>query len=107
MDRQLIAFRTSDNSEVVIETAPSTDQLGITPVARADGVVAVASDTLESAIARIAPLVSTVRQSLGAMTDVSEFSCSAGIKLSASAGAIIAATETEAHFVITVKWNPG
>jgi len=73
---------------------------------RPEEATARATETLEAAIGRVRPtvdaVVSSFRDSLQVPTEIEvEF----GIVLTAEAGAVIARTQGEVHFQVTVRWS--
>ena len=73
---------------------------------RAEQETARATETIEAAIGRVRPaadaVIATFRDGLHAPTDIEiEF----GITLTAAAGAVIARTEGEVHFRVTLSWS--
>jgi hypothetical protein len=73
---------------------------------RPDEATARATESLEAAIGRVRPaadaVISSFRDSVQAPTEIElEF----GIVLTAEAGAVIARTQGEVHFQVTLRWS--
>src|SRR4051812_48177472 len=87
-----------------VELDPA-EQDGMTPAAR--GKVAVkAKETFEEALDQIKPGAEAIVAKLrGMSTNPDEISVTFGLKMSATAGAFIAASGIEANFTVLLKWN--
>lgn len=77
---------------------------GVVKAARPGQVVAEAAQTLEAAVASLAPGATAVVDKLRA-AGPSEVVLSFGIKLTAEAGAVIAKTAGECNFAVTLRWQ--
>jgi D-aminopeptidase len=88
----------------------SDDEPGIERVARGDGLVGRASERLESALETIRPAVEAIAEQLSslkptALRTPSTVEVEFGVRLNAEVGAVVAKTQTEGHFKITLSWT--
>jgi hypothetical protein len=96
-------FPAEDGSDVLVELGDD-DGLGLERVSRgADGVL-VATERIEDALAHIRPAARAVLAEMKALSP-DKVSVEFGIKLTAGAGAVIAKTEAEGHFTVTLEWE--
>ncbi|MGI8806440.1 MAG: CU044_2847 family protein [Acidimicrobiales bacterium] len=96
-------FESADGEPVLVEV-DDDDELGVERASRgADGMV-LAADRIEDALARIRPAARAVLAEMKALSP-DKVSVQFGIKLSAGAGAVIAKTEAEGHFTVTLEWE--
>jgi hypothetical protein len=83
-------------------------QQGMVPAARPGEVAAKARQTFEQALEQIKPGADVIVQKLRSMSShPDEISVTFGLKMSANAGAFIAASGVEANFTVLLKWNQG
>jgi NTP-dependent ternary system trypsin peptidase co-occuring protein len=99
----LLEYPLDGGGSVAVEAA---DDSRVVRGWRAEEATAKATESLESAISRVRPaadvLISSFRDSVQTPTDIElEF----GIVLTAEAGAVIARTQGEVHFRVTVRWS--
>jgi hypothetical protein len=101
---EAIRYRLDDGSSVLFEVAD--DGIGVERVSRqSDGVV--------DAAGRLEEALDSIRDAARASIDVlrtlapQKLELEFGVKLTAEAGAIIARTAGEGHFVVTVTWEAG
>jgi hypothetical protein len=95
-------FVSSDGTAVLVEV--DDDDVGVERVSRgADGVL-VATQRIEDALAHVRPAARAVLAEMKALSP-DKVSVEFGIKLSAGAGAVIAKTEAEGHFTVTLEWS--
>ena len=100
----LIEFPLEDGSSIWVEVR-DTETGGLVPAARGD-LPARAAQTFESALERVRPAAQTVIQKLRDLPDTpDEIEVEFGLKLSAEAGAIIAAGGVEANYRVVLKWK--
>ena len=79
---------------------------GITPAARGGEYFAKAEQTFQKAIARIKPAAQAIIDQLrGIASPPDQIGVEFGFKLSAKAGVVIASTDAEANFKVTLTWN--
>lgn len=94
-------FETADGT-VLVEL--QDDDVGVERASRAADGMLTAADHLEEALARIRPAARAVLAEMKSLSP-DKVSVSFGIKLSAAAGAVIAKTEAEGHFTVTLDWE--
>jgi len=83
-----------------------SEQQGMVPAARPGEMAAKAKQTFEEALEQIKPgadAIVTKLRGMSAMPDGIEVTF--GLKMSANAGAFIAASGVEANFTVVLKWN--
>jgi hypothetical protein len=102
---ELVEFVSDDGSKVLVEVADSAGR----PVVRgpgADDLVTQASDSLDSVLARLGPVVKGVVTQLRAAADwPDEVQVEFAVKLSADSNVIIARAGGEANFRIALRWT--
>jgi hypothetical protein len=101
--KEAVRFQLDDGSAVLFEL--NEDASGITRVNRlTDGVIE-ASQQLEEALGSVRH---AAKASLDALRSLSpeKLELQFGVKLTAEAGALIARTAAEGHFIVTVSWAP-
>lgn len=104
--KQLVEFSLEDGGVILVEVeAPEAP--GMVPVARgAAGVTQKASQTFEAALDKIRPAAQAVIAKLRTLHDPpDEIEVEFGLKLSAEAGAIVAAAGAEANYKVTLTWK--
>ena len=85
-----------------------SEQQGMVPAARPGEIAAKAKQTFEEALEQIQPGADTIVEKLrGMSSQPDEISVTFGLKMSANAGAFIAASGIEANFTVMLKWNRG
>lgn len=85
-----------------------SEQQGMVPAARPGELATKAKQTFEEALDEIKPVADVMVDKLRTMSaQPDEISVTFGLKMSASAGAFIAASGVEANFTILLKWNRG
>jgi Trypsin-co-occurring domain 1 len=102
---KLIQFEVEGGGEVLV--AASTD-VAAGPVYRggASGLVEKANDTLQAAVAKVAPAAQAVIDSMHNLARrPDEVSVTFGLEMSGQAGAFIASASTTANFVVTLTWR--
>lgn len=89
---------------IEVDEPESTDPL--VRASREDGVVARAQITFESAVEKIKPAAAVIIQKLRSLHDSpDEIGVEFGLKLTAEAGAVVAAAGVEANYKVTLKWQ--
>ncbi|GGX93574.1 CU044_2847 family protein [Streptomyces hiroshimensis] len=101
---QLIRFRTEDGGEAVVEV--SEDEPGIVAVSRLGDAIADATGSLEEGLNRIRGIAQTTLNRLISLPrPPEEVTVEFGVRLNATAGAVIARTETEGHLKVAMVWR--
>jgi len=103
--KQLVEFTLQDGGSVLIEVE-EPQAGGLTRAARPGEVAAKAKHSLEEALEHVKPAAAAVIAQLRSLHDApDEVGVEFGIKLSAEAGAFIAAAGVEANYKVTLKWT--
>ena len=104
--REMLAFST-DSGEVIVEIDPPSSTSGQGRVARRPADLAIETGrSLDSAVDAVRPAAMTMIEKLRTLPiQPDEISVEFGLKLSVSAGAIIAATAAEGNFVLRMTWT--
>jgi hypothetical protein len=105
--RRMVEFPLADGGLVLAEVEVDQDeQDGIVPAARAGEIASRATQTFEDAIDKIRPAADVVVARLRALAArPDEMEVTFGLKLSAAAGAFVAAAGSEANFTVVLRWN--
>ncbi|MEJ5241755.1 MAG: CU044_2847 family protein [Anaerolineales bacterium] len=102
--KQLIEFPLEDGTSILVETEVAEGS-GMVRVSR-EGVPEKARQTFEAALEKIRPAAQVIIQKLRALHDApDEITVEFGLKMSAEAGAIVAAGGLEANYKVTLKWK--
>jgi hypothetical protein len=103
--KRLIEYPLQDGGTLLIEV-DEPDSGGVSRAARFGDVSEKAQQTFETAIERVRPAAAVIIAKLSDLAQSPEqIQVEFGLKLSAKAGAFIAAAETEANFKITLTWR--
>jgi Trypsin-co-occurring domain 1 len=101
----LVEFRTDNGGSVVV--AVDDTEPGVQLVARNDGSLAQATDTLEAALRRIHTAAeSALRVFRAGRLQPDAVEIEFGVRLTAEAGAVIAKSAVEGHMVVKLSWSP-
>jgi hypothetical protein len=83
-----------------------SEQQGMVPAARRGEMAVKAKETFEEALEQIKPGAEAIVEKLrGMSSQPDELSVTFGLKMSATAGAFIAASGVEANFTVLLKWS--
>lgn len=103
--KQLIEFPLEDGTSILVETE-AAEGSGVVRAARSEGVPEKARQTFEAALEKIRPAAGVIIQKLRTLHDApDEITVEFGLKMSAEAGAIVAAGGVEANYTVTLKWK--
>lgn len=103
--RHLIEFPLEDGNILVIEADWPKAEGGIVPAARPDEIAVKAVQTFEAALEKVKPAATAIIDKLRSLADApDEVSVEFGLKMSAEAGAVVAAVGTEANYKVILKW---
>ena len=101
---QYIQFPTADGGTILVEV--EEPEGAVVPAARAGGVPEKARQTFEAAMERIRPVAGTLIAKLRGLHDPpDEVEVEFGLKMSAEAGAVVAAAGAEANYKVTLTWK--
>ena len=83
-----------------------SEQEGMVPAARQGEIAAKAKQTFEEALEQIKPGADVIVEKLRGMSAQPDaIEVTFGLKMSANAGAFIAASGVKANFTVVLKWN--
>jgi hypothetical protein len=103
--KQWIEFPLEDGGSIMVE-ADVPEEAGIVPAARGEEVVQRAQQTFEVALEKVRPAAQAIIKKLRTLHDApDEITVEFGLKLSAEAGAIIAAGGVEANYKVALRWK--
>ena len=104
--KQLVEFPLEDGSTILVEVE-APEERGMVPATRGGReTVARAQQTFEAALEKVRPAASAIIAKLRALHDPpDEIGVEFGLKMSAEAGAFIAAAGVEANYKVTLKWK--
>lgn len=104
--KRLVEFPLEDGTSILAEVDVLEAEGGMVRAARADELVEKAQETFETAMEKIQPIAAGMIAKLGDLrTPAETIEVEFGIKLSASAGAILACAATEANFKVVLTWK--
>jgi hypothetical protein len=106
MKRMIEVPLESGGSMLIEVELDEVEQQGMVPAARPGDMATKAKKTFEEALEQIKPGVDAIVEKLrgmGSRPDGIEITF--GLKMSANAGAFIAASGVEANFTVLLKWN--
>jgi hypothetical protein len=103
--KDYVSFQQPDGSRIVVEV--DEGEHGLSRAARrTDGIVAESGRRFDEMIDNVRPMASTVVEKLRAGdSSLSEVTLEFGLKLTFSAGAVIASSSGEGTFKVTMKWD--
>ncbi|HHS97503.1 MAG TPA: hypothetical protein ENK08_06330 [Chloroflexi bacterium] len=102
--KRLIEFPLEDGGTILVEVE-MPEGTGMVPAARGE-VVQRAQQTFEAALEKVRPAAQAIIKKLRALHDPpDEIEVEFGLKMSAEAGAVIAATGVEANYKVTLTWK--
>ncbi len=103
--RRLIEFPLEDGTSLLVEVE-EMEKPGVVPAAREEGVPERARQTFEAALEKVRPAAEAVVRKLRSLSDPpDQVEVEFGLKLSAEAGAFLAAASTEANYKVTLTWK--
>ena len=95
-------FEAADGTPVLVEV--DDEGVGVERASRGTDGVLVAGERIEDALARVRPAAQAVLAEMRGLSP-DKVKVEFGIKLTAGAGAVIAKTEAEGHFTVTLEWE--
>ncbi len=103
--KQLVEFPLKHGGSIMVEVDEAPPP-GVRKAASPGEIAAQASHTLEDALEKIKPAAQAIIGKLRGLHDApDEVGVEFSIKLSASAGAVIASASAEANYKVTLKWT--
>ncbi len=104
MPKKLIEYTLDDGTTLLVEVEESTSiQGGLVPIS-ADTAPAKADRSFKDAIKQIKPTATLLLDQLNELK-ADEVEVEFGLKLSSTAGIVIASGNIEANYQVTLKWN--
>jgi hypothetical protein len=104
--KRLIEFDLQEGGAIVVEVDEPEPEGGFELTARPGEIVAKTGQTFENLLDRIRPAASAIIGKLRALSDApDEMTVEFGLKMSAEAGAVIAAASAEANYKVTLSWK--
>jgi hypothetical protein len=101
--KRLVEYQLEDGGAIVAEI--DDNEPGVERATRADNITA-AADTFQSALAKVRPATNVILQQFRDLADPpTEVTVDFGIRLNVKAGAVIASSEGEGHFQVTLTWT--
>ena len=102
--RQLVQFPLEDGGSILVEVE-MPEGTGMVPAARGE-VAQRAQQTFEAALEKVRPAAQAIIKKLRALHDPpDEIEVEFGLKMSAEAGAVVAAAGVEANYKVTLTWK--
>ena len=102
--KHLVEFPLEDGSSIVVEV-DEPETAGTVRASRGD-TLAKAKETLEEAFDKVLPVTKSVVQKLRSVGNrPDEIEVAFGVKLTTTAGAVIASAAAEANFDVTLRWT--
>ena len=104
--KRLVEFPLEDGGSILVEV-DVPEEPGMVPAARGE-VVQRAQQTFETALDRVRPAAQAIIGKLRDLHDPpDEIEVEFGLKMSAEAGALVAAAGAEANYKVTLTWKRG
>jgi hypothetical protein len=104
--KQLVKYKLKDGTFFLVEIDTSESE-GVNRAGRKD-LPAEANMMFEDAINKVKPMATAIIESMRSITDPSpEVEISFGLKMTATAGAVLASAGAEAHYSLTLRWPGG
>ncbi|RMH74545.1 MAG: hypothetical protein D6681_23015 [Calditrichaeota bacterium] len=102
--KRLVEFPLESGGTILVEV-DVPEEPGMVPAGRGE-VMQRAQQTIETAMEKIRPVAQAIIDKLRALHDPpDQVQVELGLKMSAEAGAIIAASSVEANFKVTLTWK--
>jgi len=103
--KRLVEFESEDGGIILVEVEVP-EEAGMVPAAAVRGVPEKAQQTFEEALDKIRPAAQAIIRKLSALHDPpDEIEVEFGLKMSAKAGAVVAAAGVEANYKVTLTWK--
>ena len=103
--KKLVEFPLEDGTSILVEVEEN-EAGGVIKAARAGDTVEKASKTFEQAMDKVRPAASAIIAKIRGLHDApDEVEVQFGLKLSAEAGAFVAAAGVDANYAVTLKWK--
>jgi hypothetical protein len=104
--KKLVEFPLEDGTCLTVEVDEPDSPDSLVRASRDNELIVHAQQSFESAIDRVKPAASIIIQKLRSLHDSpDEIDVEFGLKLTATAGAVVAAAGLEANYKVTLKWQ--
>jgi hypothetical protein len=104
--KRLVEFPQEDGTSLVVEVDEPAPEGGIVRAARPGEIAEKASQTFEAALSRIKPMAGAIFTALRDLAQCPEqIQVEFGVKISASAGAVLASAGVEGNYKVTLTWK--
>jgi hypothetical protein len=104
--KRLVEFPLADGGSLLVEIDELDTQRGTGPVSRLDDKIKQASLTFEEALSKVRPAAEGIIAKMRSLSEPpDEVSVKFGLKLSAEAGAFLAAAGAEANYEVSLTWK--
>ncbi|MGP1386564.1 MAG: CU044_2847 family protein [Thainema sp.] len=102
---RLVEYEIGEGQKIIVEVSEPTPG-GLVPVGRGSDTIVKAQRTLSDTLDNIRPAAEAIIDKLSDLTKrPDEIAIEFGVKLSANAGAVLAAASAECNFVIHLTWK--
>jgi hypothetical protein len=104
--KHLIEFPLEDGSSILVEVDEAESAGGVVRAARPGEIAEKAGQTFEAAIDKVKPAAAAIIDKIRSLHDApDEVEVQFGLKLNATAGAVVASAAMEANYSVTLKWK--
>ena len=104
--KRLVEFLQEDGTSLVIEVDDPAPDGGVIRAARPGEVAEKASQTFQAALSKIKPMAGAIFTTLQDLVQCPEqIQVEFGVKITASAGAVLASAGAEGHYKVTLMWT--
>jgi Trypsin-co-occurring domain 1 len=102
--KELIRYDTDDGDQLLVEV--DAIETGVGRVSRPGEIAANAASSLEKALTSVRPAAVAAYKTFSGLTEQpQEVTVAFGIRLTVKAGAVLASSQGDAHFEVTMKWS--
>jgi hypothetical protein len=106
--KRLVEFPLEDGSSLLVEVDEPVPEGGVVRAARPGEVAEKATQTFEAALAKIKPMAGAIFTTLQDLAQCPEqIQVEFGVKITASAGAVLASAGVEGTYKVTLTWRSG
>jgi NTP-dependent ternary system trypsin peptidase co-occuring protein len=107
--KRLVEFAQEDGTSMVVEIDEPAPEGGVVRAARPGEIAEKASQTFEAALSKIKPMAGAIFVALNDLAQCPEqIQVEFGVKITASAGAVLASAGVEGNYRVTLTWSsPG
>ena len=103
--KRLVGFELEEGGTIYVEV-DVPEEAGMVPASRGSEVVQHAEETFTAALDKVRPAAQVIIEKLRTLHDPpDEVAVEFGLKMSAKAGAVVAAAGVEANYKVTLTWK--